>query len=186
MPKFLSAPIAVLAVVLAALVFSVSPAAAAHKTSNTPCWKTLLSDYFRDGRIDQTYQLKCYNQALSHLDEDTLIYGSAVRDIKRALASATFGFNKNHPGGGGPGPNSVLPVPTGGKPPSNQHENVFQRLANAIGPGNATSIPLPLLILAGVGLLLVLLALASYLTRRIQARRGPPQPATAPPTPRRK
>jgi hypothetical protein len=186
MPKFLPAALAVLAATLMLGVSSVS-AAPAKKSNNTPCWKPLLTDYFRDGRIDGTYQLKCYNQALSHLDEDTLIYGSAVRDIKRALASATFGFNKNHPGGGGPGPNSFLPVPAGGKPPSNQHENIFQRLANAIGPGNATSIPLPLLILAGIGLLLVLAACASYATRRIQARRGPPpRPATSPSTPRRK
>ena len=87
----------------------------------------------RDARIDQTYQLKCYNQALSHLDEDTLIYGSAVRDIKRALASAVFGFNTNHPGGNGPGPNSLLPPPGGGKPPTKHNENFFQRLAKRLG-----------------------------------------------------
>jgi len=182
MPKFLPVLTAVFAAALAALTLGVSSAAAAP----TPCWKTLLNDYFRDGRIDQTYQLKCYNQALSHLDEDTLIYGSAVRDIKRALASAVFGFNTNHPGGNGPGPNSLLPPPGGGKPPTKHNENFFQRLANAIGPGNATSIPLPLLILAGIGLLLVLAALASYAARRIQARRVRPQPATSPPTPPRK
>jgi len=88
--------------------------------------------------------------------------------------------------GGGPGPTSLLPPPGGGKPQSKHDENFFQRLANAIGPGNATSIPLPLLILAGGGLLLVLAAGASYAARRIQARRVRPQPATAPPTPRRK
>ena len=186
MPKFLPVLTAALAALLAALTLGVSSAAAAHQSSKPECWKTLLQDYFRDARIDQTYQLKCYNQALAHLDTDTVIYGSAVRDIKRALASATFGFNKNHPGGGGPGPNSVLPVPGGGKPPNSPNENIFQRLANAIGPGNATSIPLPLLILAGVGLLLVLAALASYLARRVQARRMRPQPATSPPTPRAK
>src|SRR5919108_3290762 len=136
-PKFIPALTAVLAAALASLTLGISSAAAAP----TPCWKTLLNDYFKDGRIDQTYQLKCYNQALSHLDEDTLIYGSAVRDIKRALQSAVFGFNKNHPGGGGPGPNSLLPIPAGGKPPSNKHENFFQRLANAIGPGKATPVP---------------------------------------------
>jgi hypothetical protein len=180
MPKSVPALTVVLAAALAALTLGVSPAAAAP----TPCWKTLLNDYFKDGRIDQTYQLKCYNQALSHLDEDTLIYGSAVRDIKRALTSAVLGFNKNHPGGGGPGPNSLLPPPGGGKPP--KHQNFFQRLANAIGPGNATSIPLPLLILAGVGLLLVIAAGGSYAARRIQARRMRPHPATSPPTPPRK
>ena len=183
MPKILPA---VIATVLAALALGVSSAAA----GSTPCWKTLLNDYFRDGRIDQTYQLKCYNQAVAHLDSDVTIYGSAVHDIKQARTLAIFGYHAKHKNKGGTttvvvGPNTPLPPPSGGTG-THHNENFFTRLANAIGPGNATSIPLPLLILAGVGLLLVLAALTSYGARRIQARRTHPQPATSPPTPRRK
>jgi hypothetical protein len=188
MPKLLPSLTAGFAALLAALALGVSSAAA----GSTPCWKTLLNDYFRDGRIDNTYQLKCYNQALAHLDEDTVIYGSAVRDIHRALLSAEFGYRKKHPHSGAPGPNSLLPPPPGGSGGGgsggggHHPRNFFQKLADAIGPGNATSIPLPLLILAGIGLLLVLAAGGSYAARWIQARRMRPQPATAPPTPRRK
>ncbi len=181
MPKTLPA---LIAVVLAALAFGVSSAAA----GSTPCWKTLLNDYLKDGRIDQTYQLKCYNQAVAHLDTDFAIYGSAVHDIKQARALAIFGYHRKHKGkvsGLVVGPNTELPPPSGGTG-AHHTENFFQRLANAIGPGNATSIPLPLLILAGVGLLLVLAALASYAARKVQARRTHPHPATSPPTPRRK
>src|SRR2546421_303027 len=106
MPKFLPVLTAVFAAALAALTLGVSSAAAAP----TPCWKTLLNDYFRDGRIDQTYQLKCYNQALSHLDEDTLIYGSARRRLQRAPARAGLGLHPKHPRAGSassPAPNSV-------------------------------------------------------------------------------
>jgi hypothetical protein len=182
MPKTVSAVIAVIA---ATLTLGVSSAAA----GSTPCWKTLLNDYFKDGRIDQTYQLKCYNQAVAHLDTDVSIYGSAVNDIKDARRLAIFGYHRKHHGKGGSsglvvGPNTPLPPPGGGT--GGHRESFFTRLANAIGPGNATSIPLPLLILAGVGLLLVLAAVASYAARRIQARRVRPQPATSPPTPRRK
>jgi hypothetical protein len=183
MRKTLPALIAVLAAVLTV---GVSSAAA----GSTPCWKTLLNDYFKDSRIDHTYPLKCYNQAVAHLDTDILVYGSAVHDLKQARTLAIFGYQrKHHSKGGGAvvvGPETPLPPPSGGT--GGHHENFFTRLANAIGPGNATSIPLPLLILAGVGLLLVLAATASYTARRIQARRGRirPQPATSPPTPRRK
>src|SRR5205814_10617960 len=53
--------------------------------------------------------------------------------------------------------------------------------SDKLGPGNATSIPLPLMILAGVALLLVAAAGASDAARKIQARHA--HPATVPPTP---
>jgi hypothetical protein len=179
MPKTLPA---LLAVVAAALTLGVTPAAA----GSTPCWQLLLNDYFKDGRVDHTYQLKCYSQAVAHLDVDQQIYGSAANDLKRARNLAIFNYQRKHHDRNGRallvGPETPLPPPGGGHHP----ESFFTRLANAIGPGNATSIPLPLLILAGVGLLLVLGALTSYAARRIQARRMRPQPATSPPTPRRR
>jgi len=178
MPRTLPVLLAVVAVVLAALTLGVAPAAA-----KTPCWKKLLNDEF-DGRIDKTYPVYCYRQALGRLHEDAKTYGSALDDINRALESAILGYTKGH--GGPPGPNYIVPAQKGPRGPHNHPENFFQRVANAIGPGNATSIPLPLLILSGVGLLLVAAAAASYAARRIRARRVPPQPATVPPTPRRK
>lgn len=172
------------ATLLAAGVATVNAAPAA--ASATPCWKQLLNDYLPDGRIDKTYQLSCYTQALAHLHEDVSVYGSAVTDIKRALASAILAYKAGH-GGGPPGPNSFLPRPGGGQNSKHDAGGLLRRLANAIGPGNASSIPLPLLILAALGLLLVIAAGASYAARRIQARRrtqARPQPATSPPTPR--
>ncbi len=55
------------------------------------------------------------------------------------------------------------------------------RLVDALGPKNADSIPLPLLILAGVALLLLAAAGASFLSRRLQARRVPVSPPPHPP-----
>jgi hypothetical protein len=60
----------------------VSPAAAA-----TPCWQRLIDDY-SDGRIDRTYPVACYGQALAHLPEDVRVYSSAEDDIQRALLAA--------------------------------------------------------------------------------------------------
>jgi hypothetical protein len=177
MRRFLPVTVALAAVLLAALTLGVAPAAAKGK-----CWQKLLNDEY-DGRIDGTYPVYCYHEALKHLHEDVRTYGSAYNDIQRALESAVLGYSGHH-GGGSPPPGYPVPAETGAST-HNHPENFFQRIANAIGPGNATSIPLPLLILAGVGLLLVAAAGASYVARRIRARRTRPQPATFPPTPRR-
>ena len=62
----------------------VKPAAAAHKPA---CWQVLLNDWY-DGRIDGTYPIHCYRDALKHLPSDVDTYSSAREDIQRALASA--------------------------------------------------------------------------------------------------
>jgi hypothetical protein len=48
------------------------------------CVSTLLNDW-RDGRIDETYSVECYQTALAQLPEDLRIYSSAETDLKRAL-----------------------------------------------------------------------------------------------------
>src|SRR6266516_2024918 len=50
------------------------------------CASRLLADW-QDGRIDQTYPVSCYRQALAHLPEDVRVYSSAQADITRALQS---------------------------------------------------------------------------------------------------
>jgi hypothetical protein len=177
MRKSVTPLILALAALLTTLAFGVSPAAA-----KTPCWKQLLNDEF-DGRIDNTYPVHCYHDALNHLQPDVKTYGDAYRTISRALASALLSYRGNHNGAGPPSANT--PLTPKGSVKAKKHRNLFQWLADRIGPGNATSIPLPLLILAGLGLLLIAAAGASYAARRIQARRPRPQPATAPPAPRR-
>jgi hypothetical protein len=70
------------------LLATVRPAAAA-----TPCWKALLNDWY-DGRIDNTYALHCYTDALKHLPPDVQTYSSAHDDIERALQSAIAKLGK--------------------------------------------------------------------------------------------
>ena len=71
---------------------TVRPAAAA-----TPCWKALLNDWY-DGRIDNTYALHCYTDALKHLPADVQTYSSAHDDIQRALQSAIAKLGKTAQG----------------------------------------------------------------------------------------
>jgi hypothetical protein len=63
---------------LAALGFAGSAGAAPS------CASRLLADW-RDGRIDGTYPVSCYRQALAHLPEDVRVYSTAQADITRAL-----------------------------------------------------------------------------------------------------
>ena len=63
---------------------------------------------------------------------------------------------------------------------SGQTKGILHTLAADIGPGNAQSIPLPLLVLGGLALLLFLTAAATWFARRLQGRRITPAPAHAP------
>jgi hypothetical protein len=63
---------------LMALAFSGTAGAA------TSCGSRLLDDW-KDGRIDQTYPVSCYREALANLPEDVRVYSTAQNDITRAL-----------------------------------------------------------------------------------------------------
>jgi hypothetical protein len=63
---------------LVALAFGTSAAA------STGCASRLLGDW-KDGRIDGTYAVPCYRQALANLPEDLRVYSTAHGDITRAL-----------------------------------------------------------------------------------------------------
>jgi hypothetical protein len=163
----------------ATLSFGAAPAAA-----KGPCWRALFVDW-ADGRIDKTYPVHCYREAIAHLQQDTLTYGDAADQINRALMAAMTKMRKDDdaaitpttpvpPGPGSPnGPNSSNP--------SGHDESFWDQVSHAIGPTNADAIPLPLLILAGLAMLLLAAAAASLIAKRVQAKRA--RPATVPPPP---
>jgi len=67
-----------LAVIALALALPIDSSAAA------PCWKRLLYDW-SDGRIDNSYPVACYREALVRMPEDLQVYSSAPDDIEAAL-----------------------------------------------------------------------------------------------------
>jgi len=71
-----------------------SASAAPAASADTPCWVRLLNDWY-DGRIDNTYPIPCYREAIDHLPTDIQVYSSARDDIERALQAAIY--KKNHP-----------------------------------------------------------------------------------------
>ena len=162
-------------------------AASQAAAATTPCWKQVINDWY-DGRIDKVYPAHCYSEAIAHLPEDVETYSSARDEINRALY-ASLRHDRDGYGdlggvaGGGIGPTASGPEgPGGGEAPG----GVLTRLLGALGPSNAESIPLPLLVLAAIALLLLAAAAASVVAKRVQTRRPPgppPVPATAPAQP---
>jgi hypothetical protein len=148
--------------------------AAAPASAKTPCWKVVISDWYRDGRIDGTYPLTCYQQAKDHLPEDVRAYADAEAEINRAMLDRLR--HKDDPPSTGKRKAAVIAFSDkGGEPP----KGLVSRLIDKLGPSNADSVPLPLLVLAGIAFLLLAAAGASFVARRIQARRVMPAPAPA-------
>jgi hypothetical protein len=52
----------------------------------TPCWERVIADWSDNGRVDRTYPLSCYREAVRHMPEDLRAYSSAPAAIDRALA----------------------------------------------------------------------------------------------------
>jgi hypothetical protein len=146
-----------------------APAAAA-----APCWKAVINDWF-DGRIDKTYPAACYTQALKHLPRDVDIYSSAPDDIRRAQLAALRKGDNNEPPTSPPSRN-IESVGSPSEPTKNEEQSkgLVLKAIEFVGPSDAASVPLPLLILAGVAFLLLAAAGGSFVNRRLQERRLPP------------
>jgi hypothetical protein len=183
----------VLASALALLVAvpAASAAPAASQKTTPKCWLQVVNDWLAHGAVTNYYAIPCYTQAIQNLSAypDIKQYSSAIDDIHRALLAA---IHEEHggPGGGiGPGSNNggggggSLGVGGGGGGGggggSTGNGGFIRRIAHDIGPGNAQSIPLPLLVLGGLAALLLLTAAATWIMRRMQARRVTPAPAHA-------
>ena len=174
------------ALALALLAGTAANAAAA----TTPCWRLVIADWY-DGRIDNVYPPHCYREAIDRLPEDVETYSSARDEINRALYASLRHDRDGYggDGGGGIAGTSVGPTASGPEGPGGGEApgGVLTRLLEALGPSNAESVPLPLLVLAVIALLLLAAAAASFVAKRVQARRPPgppPVPATAPAQPR--
>lgn len=172
-------------VAVALLAGSVQPAAAA-----VPCWKTLLTDWY-DGRIDNTYPIHCYTDALKHLRPDVLIYSSAHDDIERALQSA---IERQHRLGKAVTPSTPVAPSTARVEPVRQVTVAFvhapplavttrpsrhtptRPLPTAIGPVSAAggdALPIPLLVTGALAGLLIAAGVGASVVRRLRRPSSP-------------
>jgi hypothetical protein len=176
---------------LVALVL-VPSALAAAPTTTTPagptgknCWSALIKDWY-DGRIDDTYPVHCYKDALKNLPPDVKTYSDAYDVISRALAAATRDKKSVDPDALIAPPDTstghtttvrngtTTTTPAAGPTGGNGGGNAAPPLTQLPGDRGADGVPVPLLILGGLALLLVAAGAAGLVARRLQARRGGP------------
>jgi hypothetical protein len=163
---------------LVATLLAAAPASAAPS-----CARQVIDDWYDDGRVDRTYPLHCYDDAIEALPPDVRDYSSAKEDIQRALQArmrnepAPPATTDPSPSGSGGG---TTTAPT--KPPKNQTTTDVSTPKNENPPeasgqvdsDSASSVPIPLLVLAGLALLLIAGGSAGYFVRRYQGRNNPP------------
>ena len=156
-----------------------------------PCWKQIIDDWYNNERIDGSYSQKCYDEAEKNLPQDLRDYSDLPAEIARARQRDLRGQPLD-PGKGTRVVQSVGPTATsggdddntggktadegGGKTPGGPIDDLLE----AAGPSSADSPPIPLLVLAGLALLLVAAGGAGLLNRRLQARRARTGPPTDP------
>ena len=170
----------VLVAALAAMLAVAAPAAAAKS-----CGRQVIDDWYDNGRVAGTYALHCYDDAIDNLPRDVRDYSSAKEDIQRALTNRKRG-EPAPPARTDPTPDDDPTTPpdeddppdrTTGTPsagPSSPDDPGGPEAAPPTDAESASSVPIPLLILAGLALLLVAGGSAGYLLRRVQARNAPP------------
>jgi hypothetical protein len=173
---------------IAALAVSVSLLGASPSVAHaaTPCWQRVISDWTADGKIDGHYSPHCLRQAIKHTPEDLRDYSSIDDDINAALiGTLTVKNGTNGGGGGGPGPNTTGGgSSTGGRAvtPKEAKKQAEQAVPHAGTPqsipSDSSTVPLPLLIMAGIVAAALLAAASPPLIQRVRARF--PRTRTAP------
>ncbi len=183
-----AALITILAALAAGVLVALSlPAGAA---AATPCWKKVLNDW-SNGRTIGSYPLHCYREAVQRLPEDLRDYSSAADDINAAMQAQIAKRSTRSPqdvgsGSGSSGPGSSKGGPTGGSGATGgvnagPDRSAYRKAIDNLGTSNADSLPIPLIVLASLGALLLISAGGLATTKRVRAlrasRRGPPPPA---------
>jgi hypothetical protein len=84
MPKF-SKPLILLALAAAITAAIGVGARPAEARTMSICSRALIHDWYVDGRVDKTYPVHCYRDALKQIPEDQIIYGTLRDDLNRAL-----------------------------------------------------------------------------------------------------
>jgi len=170
-------------VAAAALACAAGVARPLPASAATPCWKALLNDWY-DGRIDNTYALHCYSEALTHLPSDVQTYSSAHDDILRALQNAKADLKKSgtkitpdtlvppsgkpttKPTSGG----TTTPTTTSEPPGRDRPGGGLPSAVDKVNHSSPSSVPLPLIVLGALALLLVAAGGVGILAKRRQGR----------------
>lgn len=174
------------AITLALLVLVAGLAAAAAMPSSAaasgkPCWERVIDDWLDNGTIDGHYKAACYQEALKQVPEDLRDYSNITDAISAALSASLRGDSGNDNGSssGGGGSSSGSGNSDAGKsraPQAVPAQSIYDKGIHSLGTTKASSIPIPLLVLAALGTLLLVSAGGLAASKRLKARRpGPPR-----------
>jgi hypothetical protein len=170
---------ALAATILAATGAALAVAAPAANAAK-PCWERVLDDWVDNGRIDGVYSASCLEAARKHVPEDIRAYSDFEDRIDeamqaRAIQSASRGNPpppETTPTGKNESPSSEPePLPKADPASRPRDEGPISAVLST-GTNDANSIPLPLIILAGLALLLMAAGATGLVARKVQARRS--------------
>jgi L-aminopeptidase/D-esterase-like protein len=150
-----------------------------------PCWERVVDDWIDNGNIDATYPPACLQAALKNVPEDVRAYSDFEERVKQARQNAFRDRFLQGTGGGGTG---TAPSTSGtARPRVDKIQEVEPDVASAAeaeadsagpipkalrtGTTDASSIPLPLIVLAGLALLLMAAGAAGFAQRKLAARK---------------
>jgi len=154
-----------------------------------PCWERVIDDWLANGTITGTYKVNCYQQALKHVPEDLRDYSNITDAINAAMLATLRGTpgngNGSDPATGSasnPGNSSVgsTKAEKNRRLQATPARSYYRRAIDNLGTTSADSLPIPLLVLAGLGTLLLLSAGGLAGAKRYRAVRGRPKPPPAP------
>jgi hypothetical protein len=158
-------------VALAALLSFGAPSAEAA----TPCWKRALDDWSDDGRMDDVYSQECIQAAIDHLPEDLRIYSNAPEIIGGARQDSVRDRSLLGTSGSPTPPKTPARTVTPVEPEVESETGPRDEgpIPYVLGQGttDASSIPLPLMILGGLALALMAAGAAGFTHRKLRARR---------------
>jgi hypothetical protein len=170
------------ALAVAVVSFSLAAASPSVARAGEPCYQRVWDDWTKDGKIDGRYSPKCLRQAYNKAPEDLRDYSSILDDIQAALLGH-YGASGSGPNSGSGNGNSTGSMGHGSKlTPAEANRRAELAVPHAGTaqsiPDTSRSLPLPLLILAGVVLAVVLAALSPPLIQRLRTRFPRTPPAT--------
>jgi hypothetical protein len=155
----------------------------------TPCWKRVINQWLDNKPIATTYKPACYRQALNHVPEDLRDYSDITDAINAALQASLRGggpsggaSNSTNPGPTGTGDNKTSGTSPGTSNPETKNRSlqgvpapsIYRKAIDNLGTTKADSLPIPLLVLAGLGTALLLTAAGLAAHKRLKARPRPP------------
>jgi hypothetical protein len=126
-------PVALCALACAAVVAIPSTAAAA-----TPCWKSVITDWSHDQKIDGRYSATCVRQAMQNAPTDLKIYSTIEDDLQAALQKRS----------------------------ARRLSGVHPAAASIVAPGSSSAVSPLVIVLAGLGGLVVIVAAIASVRRR--------------------